>query len=73
MLKTSVWTEAKWIFVCVGLFGVLSVTGYRLSNQNLGGRNVGPRVYNSIFIIVDCYCSTVSKDCLLYTSDAADE
>ena len=26
MLKTSVWTEAKWIFVCVGLFGVLSVT-----------------------------------------------
>ena len=26
MLKTSVWTEAKWIFVYVGLCGVLSVT-----------------------------------------------
>ena len=26
MLKTSVWTEAKWIFVCVGLFVVLRVT-----------------------------------------------
>ena len=26
MLKTSVWTEAKWIFVCEGSSGVLRVT-----------------------------------------------
>ena len=40
---------------------------YGLSNQNLGGRNVSPGVYNSIFIIVDWYGSTVSKDDMFWT------
>ena len=47
------------------MFGVVrsaKCNGYRFSNQNLGGWNVGPDAYNAINIIVDCYGATVSKD-----------